>query len=173
VFSRSSNPASSKHRARGDLEPLGELVDKQRQGLEELRDIDLDAFHTLIRPLERVARRNLRGEGRDACLHAFRTHPDPFARLCDEALDRGRNPLALLSKMVFDGDHELEPPASADLGSATIPDEPDPIAEAEPSVPIDESADSPTTLARELPAEAQELLERLRRGTLVEEMPAC
>jgi hypothetical protein len=62
------------------------------------------SFDEIVAPLEAGTER-LNGSGRGACLAAFNENPEGFARIAGEALERGRNPLGLLCRMVRDGDH--------------------------------------------------------------------
>ena len=66
----------------------------------------LDAeFAEILEPLEAEAGASLKGWGRQKCLAAFEAHPRGFQACATEALERGRNPIALLVQMVKDGDH--------------------------------------------------------------------
>jgi hypothetical protein len=87
-------------------------VEKRRESSSSPRDVD---FSAVIDPLEAAAGRALNGTGRGKCLAAFKENPERFNLLCQDALNRGRNPLALLVRMVFDGDHTrpLPPPKPA------------------------------------------------------------
>jgi hypothetical protein len=77
-------------------------------------------FAALIAPLEQRVGRALKEPGRTECARAFAENAGAFARLAEDALTRGRNPLALLVKMVREGDHRVVPPASlADRRSFT------------------------------------------------------
>jgi len=62
-------------------------------------------FAEILEPLEAEAGASLKGWGRQKCLAAFEAHPHGFKACAGEALDRGRNPIALLVQMVKDGDH--------------------------------------------------------------------
>ena len=73
---------------------------------------ELIEFVATIAPLEQKVGRRLNEPGRGACLAAFSANREAFERLAADALDRGRNPLALLARMVLDGDHREEPPAA-------------------------------------------------------------
>jgi hypothetical protein len=75
---------------------------------------DAEAFVAAIEPLEAKAGRRMNGPGLAACRHAFSENPDGFRRIALDALARGRNPLALLIKMVGDGDHSQTPPPAED-----------------------------------------------------------
>lgn len=80
------------------------------------------AFLALVAPLEERVGRKLTGAGRQACIHAFRTHPAGFARLCSDAMARGSiNPLGLLIVMVRAGEHKLDPCKASGGGSAAKP----------------------------------------------------
>jgi hypothetical protein len=87
-------------------------VQKRSETSSSLHDVD---FSAVIAPLEAAAGRALNGGGRGECLRAFRENPERFNLLCQDALDRGRNPLALLVHMVLEGDHtrSLPPPKPA------------------------------------------------------------
>jgi hypothetical protein len=61
-------------------------------------------FAEILEPLEAEAGASLKGWGRRECLAAFATHPRGFQVCMNEALDRGRNPIALLVQMVKDDD---------------------------------------------------------------------
>ena len=63
-------------------------------------------FAEILGPLEAEAGASLKGWGRQKCLAAFVDRPLGFQACATEALDRGRNPIALLVQMVKDGDHE-------------------------------------------------------------------
>jgi hypothetical protein len=68
-------------------------------------------FSAIIAPLEAAAGCALNGGGRGRCLEAFKADPERFRLLCEDALDRGKNPVALLVRMVLDGDHTRPVPA--------------------------------------------------------------
>jgi hypothetical protein len=133
-----------------DFHTRRELSDEQwferfADGLRAEGDAEaVPAFLALVGPLEQRARRRLTGLGRQACIRAFRTQPDGFARLCTEALARGRtNPLGLLIVMVRAGEHKLDPPSTTGEKSP---------AEEERSATVDTRA----AIARSLGADAAE-----------------
>jgi hypothetical protein len=68
-------------------------------------------FAAVIAPLERGTGRALSEPGRSQCRRAFDENQAGFRLLAADALDRGRNPLALLVRMVADGDHRKKPSA--------------------------------------------------------------
>lgn len=77
-------------------------------------------FVELVAPLERAARKRLRGDARDRCLAAFRAAPEEVRILADDALGRAHtNPIGLLIRMVDDGEHLLseEERYDADVGA--------------------------------------------------------
>jgi hypothetical protein len=79
-------------------------------------------FNAIVEPLEAEAGKRLNGPGRVACLAAFREDPDGFSRVAEDALGRARvNPLGLLVRMVSDGDHLDEAPASSPDGEYEDP----------------------------------------------------
>jgi hypothetical protein len=67
----------------------------------------MQGFTTIVEPLERRAGVRLNGPGLAVCFRAFIDAPDRFPALARDALARGRNPVALLVRMVKDGDHRL------------------------------------------------------------------
>jgi hypothetical protein len=97
---RMSMPANETYFSRyGDASTIARGDDSAEIGV---------AFRSLVTPLEQRLGKPLTGLGRQACIRAFRTHPDGFARLCQEALSRGRtNPIGLLIRMVAAEEHKL------------------------------------------------------------------
>jgi hypothetical protein len=77
---------------------------------------DAEKFAAAIAPLEAKAERALNGPGLLACQQAFAEAPDEFHSLTRDALKRGRNPLALLIRMVNDGDHAKPVPRQETSG---------------------------------------------------------
>jgi len=75
------------------------LVDKQQASKLEVE------FAEILEPFEAGAGASLKGWGRQKCFAAFAAHPRGFQVCMSEALERGRNPIALLVQMVKDGDH--------------------------------------------------------------------
>lgn len=70
-------------------------------------------FRAVLAPLEAAAGHALKEPGLGRCLSAFGEDPERFNLLVEDALDRGRNPLALLVRMVTDGDHhDVLPPSN-------------------------------------------------------------
>ncbi len=70
-------------------------------------------FDSVIAPLEVRASRALKDPGLTLCRRAFAEDAERFRLLAADALERGRNPLALLVRMVSDGDHRAPTPQSA------------------------------------------------------------
>ncbi len=84
------------------------------------RSSSFEEFNAIVSPLEAKVGRRLSGPGRSTCVQAFTADPERFSSLAADALQRGRNPLALLIRMVADGDHLAEPPpAPAVAGPGT------------------------------------------------------
>jgi hypothetical protein len=100
---------------RGQAAAAVELIDFESQ--QQLQQAD-EAFRAILAPLEEKVGRPLKDPGRSACLLAFAENADGFAQVAADALERGRNPLALLCKLVTDGDHRTAPPAAAKLAKA-------------------------------------------------------
>jgi hypothetical protein len=80
-------------------------------------------FAEILEPFEADAGAVLKGWGRQKCLAAFATHPRGFQVCMNEALDRGRNPIALLVQMVKDDD----PRDRERVGSISSTPEPSPL----------------------------------------------
>jgi hypothetical protein len=83
---------------------------QQQQQISEVQELQQqqspqESFAAVIAPLERRAGRPLTEPGRGRCRAAFDQNRDGFEALATDALARGRNPLALLIRMVADGDH--------------------------------------------------------------------
>lgn len=66
-----------------------------------------DEFVAIVSPLETIATRRLNGNGRGECLAAYLENADGFRQLATDAGGRGKNPCALLVRMVRDGDHRV------------------------------------------------------------------
>jgi hypothetical protein len=79
-----------------DKQPL--LGDKQQASKLEAE------FAEILEPFEVDAGASLKGWGRQKCFAAFAAHPSGFQVCMSEALERGRNPIALLVQMVKDDD---------------------------------------------------------------------
>jgi hypothetical protein len=78
-------------------------------------------FAEILEPFEADAGASLKGWGRQKCLEAFAAHPGGFQACMSEALERGRNPIALLVQMVKDGDHADRERISGSKGDIQIP----------------------------------------------------
>jgi hypothetical protein len=140
-------------------------------------------FARVVAPLEHATGRRLGNPYRQVCLDAFARFPAGVRAVACASLEDARsNPLGLFIWRIRNGWHELEPVKR--LGENVKipdnrPDEPGaPTPEEAPrkipdNRPDEPGAPTPEEASREVPPEAQELLERLRRGTLVQEMPAC
>lgn len=69
----------------------------------------MQTFREILAPLEEKARSRLNGVGLNKCFAAFTRDAERFRELAVDALLRGRNPVALLVRMVNDGDLDLPP----------------------------------------------------------------
>lgn len=93
--------------------PLQQLQQPERPKVEE-QQLQQQEFDAILAPLEARAGRRLNGRGRAACWRAYLEALDGFLGCAADALERGTKPLGLLVRMVEDGDHLLDVPASED-----------------------------------------------------------
>jgi hypothetical protein len=70
-------------------------------------------FNELMAPLEERTGQPLKGPNRTKCLRVFISSPEAFRRMTEDALRPGnRSPVAVLVRMVNDGDHVWNPEAA-------------------------------------------------------------
>jgi hypothetical protein len=70
-----------------------------------------ERFAAILAPLEAKAGKRLTGAGRVWCWRALTENEEGFARCAEDVLERARgNPVALLCRVVRDGDHRLTAP---------------------------------------------------------------